>query len=50
LKVVRTQALDEMIGLALDMVRPYTRVVMARMGLRKKEAPSFAEPAHGEDL
>jgi O-antigen/teichoic acid export membrane protein len=50
LKVVRTQALDEMIGLALDMVRPYARLVMARMGLRKKEAPRFAEPAHGEDL
>jgi len=50
LKVDRTQALGEMIQIALDMVRPYARLVMERLGLRRKEAPRFAETAHGEDL
>jgi len=45
LKVARVQALGEMIGLVLEMVRPYARALLAKMPFFRKAAPHDIEAA-----
>ncbi len=48
LKAARTEALNEMIELALEMVKPYAKLVMAKVPLVWRQGPPVIETPHEE--
>ena len=46
LKAIRTQALGEMTGLVLEVVRPYMKAVMVRTPLFRKKVSHIVDPPH----